>query len=146
MFSRTTIASSITMPTESVSASIVIELSVKPMYQMRPNVAMIDVGMAMAAMIVERMFMRNSSTTRAGGEAQRRGTRVDAPAGNPRVLRLQGARDIGDGDVVGAQPIRVQPHVHLTLAPAEDQDLTDAVDAFELAPQHLVGVLRDVAD
>ena len=54
-----------TMPTESVSASIVIELSVKPMYQMRPNVAMIDVGMAMAAMIVERMFMRNSSTTSA---------------------------------------------------------------------------------
>ena len=53
------------MPTESVSASIVIELSVKPMYQMRPNVAMIDVGMAMAAMIVERMFMRNSSTTSA---------------------------------------------------------------------------------
>ena len=77
---------------------------------------------------------------------QRLRTLVDAPAGNLRVLRLQRAGDIGDGDVVGAQPIRVQRHVHLTLAPAEDQDLTDAVDAFELAPQHLVGVLRDVAD
>ena len=48
MFSRTTIASSITMPTESVSASIVSELSVKPMYHTRPNVATIDVGIAMA--------------------------------------------------------------------------------------------------
>ena len=65
MFSSTTIASSMTMPTESVSASIVIELSVKPMYQMRPNVAMIEVGMAMAAMIVERRLARKSSTTSA---------------------------------------------------------------------------------
>ncbi len=65
MFSSTTIASSMTMPTESVSASIVIELSVKPMYQMRPNVAMIDVGMAMAEIIVERRFVRKSSTTSA---------------------------------------------------------------------------------
>ena len=63
MFSRTTIASSMTMPTASVSASIVIELSVKPWYQIRPKVAMIDVGMAMAAMIVERQFQRNTSTT-----------------------------------------------------------------------------------
>ncbi len=54
-----------TMPTDSVSASIVIVLSVKPMYQIRPNVAMIDVGIAIAAMIVERKFARNSSTTSA---------------------------------------------------------------------------------
>ena len=65
MFSSTTIASSMTMPTDSVSASIVIRLSVKPMYQIRPNVAMIEVGMAMAAMIVERRFLRNTSTTSA---------------------------------------------------------------------------------
>ena len=65
MFSSTTIASSITMPTESVSASIVIMLSVKPMYQIRPNVATIDVGIAMAEMIVERRFIRNSITTNA---------------------------------------------------------------------------------
>ena len=45
-----------TMPTDSVSASIVIMLSVKPMYQISPNVAMIEVGMAIAAMIVERRF------------------------------------------------------------------------------------------
>ena len=54
-----------TMPTESVSASIVIEFSVNPMYQTRPNVATIDVGMAIAEMTVERMFVRNSSTTSA---------------------------------------------------------------------------------
>ena len=40
-------------------------LSVKPMYQIRPKVAMIEVGMAIAAMIVERRFVRNSSTTSA---------------------------------------------------------------------------------
>ena len=65
MFSSTTIASSMTMPTESVSASMVIKLSVKSMYQMSPNVAMIEVGIAMAAMTVERKFIRKSSTTRA---------------------------------------------------------------------------------
>ena len=65
MFSSTTIASSMTMPTESVSASIVIRLSVKPMYQISPNVAMIEVGIAMAAMIVERRLVRKSSTTSA---------------------------------------------------------------------------------
>ena len=63
MFSSTTIASSMTMPTESVSASMVSMLSVKPMYQMRAKVAMIDVGMATAAMIVERRLPRNSRTT-----------------------------------------------------------------------------------
>ena len=39
--------------------------SVKPMYQIRPKVAMIDVGMAIAEMIVDRRLVRNSSTTSA---------------------------------------------------------------------------------
>ena len=65
MFSSTTIASSMTIPTASVRASIVIELSVKPWNQIRPKVAMIDVGMAIAAMNVERQFHRNTSTTAA---------------------------------------------------------------------------------
>ena len=65
MFSSTTIASSMTIPTASVSASIVIELSVKPWYQIRPNVAMIDVGIATAAMNVDRQFQRKTSTTAA---------------------------------------------------------------------------------
>ncbi len=66
MFSSTTIASSITMPTESVSASMVSMLSVKPMYQISAKVAMIEVGMATAAMIVDRRLPRNSRTTRRG--------------------------------------------------------------------------------
>ncbi len=54
-----------TMPTESVSASIVSMLSVKPMYQTSAKVAMIDVGIEMAAITVERKFPRNSHTTMA---------------------------------------------------------------------------------
>ena len=54
-----------TMPTASVSASIVMVFSVKPWYHISPKVAMIDVGMAIAAMIVERQFPRNTSTTSA---------------------------------------------------------------------------------
>ena len=56
-------ASSMTMPTDSVSASIVSMLSVKPMYQTSAKVAMIEVGIEMAAMTVERKLPRNSSTT-----------------------------------------------------------------------------------
>ena len=58
-------ASSMTMPTASVSASIVSMLSVKPMYQMSAKVAMIEVGIEMAAMIVERKLPRKNSTTMA---------------------------------------------------------------------------------
>ena len=65
MFSSTTIASSMTMPTDSVSASIVSMLRVKPWNHIRPKVAMIEVGIATAAMIVDRKFPRNSSTTMA---------------------------------------------------------------------------------
>ena len=54
--------------------------------------------------------------------------------------------DVVDRQVVGAQPIGVEPDVDLALAAAEDQHLADAVDALELPPQHLVGVLGDVAD
>ena len=46
IFSITTIASSITMPTESVKANSEIMFSVKSMYFITANVAMIDVGIA----------------------------------------------------------------------------------------------------
>ncbi len=58
-------ASSMTMPTASVSASSVIMFSVKPMAYMRAKVLMMEVGMAMAAIRVERQLRRKSSTTRA---------------------------------------------------------------------------------
>ena len=44
---------------------MVMEFSVNPWYQIRPKVAMIDVGIAIAAMMVERQFQRNTSTTAA---------------------------------------------------------------------------------
>ena len=47
MFSSTIMASSITMPTIRVSASMVIWFSVKPIAAIRANVEMMDVGMAM---------------------------------------------------------------------------------------------------
>ena len=56
MFSSTTIASSITMPTISTSASMVTLLSVKPSAHIMPNVEMTEAGIATAAMTVERQL------------------------------------------------------------------------------------------
>ncbi|MCG3161881.1 MAG: hypothetical protein JMDDDDMK_03096 [Acidobacteria bacterium] len=64
MFSRTTIASSITTPTISTSASIVTLLSVKSSAFIIPKVEITEAGMAMPAMIVERHERINSNTTR----------------------------------------------------------------------------------
>ena len=63
MFSRTTIASSMTMPVASESASIVMLFSVKPNSFMNVKVPMIDVGIASAAMKVMRRFRMNKKTT-----------------------------------------------------------------------------------
>ena len=52
-------ASSITMPTIRVSASMVIWLSVNPMAAISAKVEMMEVGMAMAAISVVRMLARN---------------------------------------------------------------------------------------
>ena len=65
MFSMTTMASSMTMPTDRVKASIVMAFSVNPMYQISPKVDTMEVGMAMAAMAVDRAFHRKSATTSA---------------------------------------------------------------------------------
>src|SRR2546425_2370409 len=64
MFSSTMIASSITMPTASVNASRVILLSEKSMYRISVNVAIMEVGMARAAINTARQLRMNSSTTR----------------------------------------------------------------------------------
>ena len=63
MFSSTTIASSMTMPVASDSASIVILFSVKPAIFMNVKVPMIDVGIASAAMKVTRRLRMNRNTT-----------------------------------------------------------------------------------
>ena len=64
MFSSTTMASSMTMPTISTSASIVTLLSVKFSAFIMPNEAITEVGMATAAMTIARQLRMNSSTTR----------------------------------------------------------------------------------
>ncbi len=56
-------ASSITIPTASASASTVIVFTVKPMKLMNPNVPRSDVGIARPMIRVERQERRNSSTT-----------------------------------------------------------------------------------
>jgi hypothetical protein len=66
MFSSTTIASSITMPTASVIPRSVMLLSVKSIARISVNVEMIDAGIASAAMMTARMFrMKNITTTAA---------------------------------------------------------------------------------
>ena len=63
-FSRTTIASSMTMPTISTSASIVTLFRVKLSAHIIPKADTTDVGIATAAMKVERHERMNASTTR----------------------------------------------------------------------------------
>ncbi len=57
-------ASSMTMPTISTSASIVTLFSVKSSARIMPKVAMTEAGMATPAMMVERHERMKSSTTR----------------------------------------------------------------------------------
>ena len=64
MFSSTTIASSITIPTINTSASIVTVLRVKSSAAIKPKVEMTDVGIATAAMTVARQFRMKKKTTR----------------------------------------------------------------------------------
>ena len=59
MFSWTTTASSITMPMARIRPSIVMLLSVNPMYLMNMKVGMIDVGMASVAISVVRQSRMN---------------------------------------------------------------------------------------
>ena len=57
-------ASSMTMPTISTSASIVTVLSVKSSAAIRPKVEMTESGMATAAMTVARQLRMKANTTR----------------------------------------------------------------------------------
>ena len=73
MFSSTTIASSMTMPTASVSASSVMLLSVKSMARISVKVAMIEAGIASDEMITaRRLRMKNSTTSDASRLPQSR--------------------------------------------------------------------------
>jgi hypothetical protein len=64
MFSSTTIASSITMPTASVSASSVMLFRVKPAARISAKLAMIDAGIASDATNTTRRLRMNAMITR----------------------------------------------------------------------------------
>jgi hypothetical protein len=64
MFSRTTIASSITTPTIKTNASIVTLFSVKSSAFIIPNVEITEAGIAIPAIKVDRHERINASTTR----------------------------------------------------------------------------------
>ena len=64
MFSRTTIASSISRPTQSDSAIIVMVLIVKPNTYMNRNVPISAIGSVSPVMTVERHELRNRKTIR----------------------------------------------------------------------------------
>ena len=63
MFSSTTIASSITIPTASVMPSSVMLFSENPMMFISVNEEMIDAGMASAEISTARMLRMNTITT-----------------------------------------------------------------------------------
>src|ERR1043166_6270797 len=144
MFSSTTIASSMTMPTASVSASIVIELSVKPMYQMRPKVAMIDVGIAIAEMIVERREDRADDQVlldvvdRRLDELRGVAHHADVVAGRERRLQIVQAPEHGIDDLDG---VRARLPTDLQQHGARAVDVRDGI-GVALAVLHL----RDVGD
>ena len=62
MFSRTTMASSISKPTHSDSAISVIMLMVKPNRFMNKNVPMMEIGSVSPVITVERHELRNKNT------------------------------------------------------------------------------------
>src|SRR5262249_50868371 len=69
----------------------------------------------------------------------------DAAPGHFQVLSPERLFDLRDGQVVSPQLVAVEIDVDLALAPADDQNLADAVDRFDLTPQRLVGVLGHLA-
>ncbi len=72
-------------------------------------------------------------------------TRLDGAAGHLQVLRLQGLGHVGHGQTVRAHLQPVEVYVDLPFLPADDQHLAHARERFQLPPQHLVAILRQVA-
>ncbi len=81
----------------------------------------------------------------AGAQRDRLRALIDAAARDLHVLRLQRASDVVHREVLGAEQLGVQPEIDLPVPPTDDQYLADTVGALELAAQHLVGVLGDLA-
>ena len=67
-----------------------------------------------------------------GADREFLGAGVEAAAGQLQVLRADGVEDVGDGEVVGAQPVGIDHHVNLAARAADDGDLADALGVLEL--------------
>ena len=80
MFSSTTMASSMTMPTASASASRVMVLSVKPCSHISAKVPMIEMGMASAAMSVLRSVAEEEQHHQRGEQAAQHQVLADGVA------------------------------------------------------------------
>ena len=61
------------------------------------------------------------------------------------VLCAEAALHVRSGQIVGAQPHRIEPHIDLPQSSAQQRDLPHTTHAFKLPPQHLVGKLGDLA-
>ncbi len=81
-------ASSMTMPTMSTSASMVTLFSVKPRAHIMPKVEMTEAGMATAAMMVDCQFRMKASTTRRREDAAEHEVQVDLVQRRVDVARL----------------------------------------------------------
>ena len=89
MFSRTTMASSISRPTHSDSAISVIMLMVKPNRYMNRKVPISAIGSVRPVITVERQEFRNRNTISDGQQGafdQRRRTFVHRHADRPRAV------------------------------------------------------------
>ena len=69
----------------------------------------------------------------------------DVAAGNVGVLSLDGVAHRGDRNLVGRQPVRVDPHIDRAVQVADQAHLADPGRAFELHLDDLVGNLRQFA-
>src|SRR5438046_309371 len=133
MFSSTTIASSMTMPTESAKASNESILSQKPMYQMTPNVDTNGVGSEIADNNVAHEHRMPADF--AHDDVAEFCRRLHPPARphrhRPRPLIHPAARDVGilrlerPGDVVHREVLRleargIKPDIDLPLPAAQD--------------------------
>ena len=92
MFSSTTTASSITMPTASVRASSVMTLSVKSMYFMAAKVAISELGMATAEISVGRKRRRKRQTMKAAKSEP--ATRCSLTASTAATMNFDWSRTI----------------------------------------------------
>ena len=133
--SRMTLGTPFSRATERCSA---VPSSARPMSRMRMG-APFDGG---DHDVVERARVGDAPE-----RAQRRlaHARGDVAAGHVGVLADQRVAHRGDRELIGGEPVRLDPHVDRAVEPADQAHLADAVRALELHLDDLVGELGQLA-